>query len=124
MLRDVRELLKDWRRLEREKRRRTRAGRRVFGESCRPSCGFAAEEGDVGVWKLSAVVSLLLSDDMVVSAGRCFSGSGVGGKAPGMEFVGCEERGPPPGVGGRWSNAGVIGGESGGGGMLVPEVKE
>lgn len=59
----------------------------------------------MGVWKPSAVVSLLLSDDMVVSAGRevvlGFSGSGVGGKAPGIEFVGCEERGPPPGVGGR-----------------------
>lgn len=78
----------------------------------------------MGVWKPSAVASLLLSDDMVVSAGRGFSGSGVGGKAPGMELVGCEERGPPPGVGGRWSNAGDMGGESSGGGMLVPEVKE
>ena len=43
----------------------------------------------------------------------------VGGK-PGDFGVGCEERGPLPGVGGR----GVSGGESGGAGIEVPSVSE
>lgn len=92
---------------------------------------FFAEVGEVAVWKLSAV-SLLLSDDMVVSAGwAAFSGV-AGGDAPGMDSMGCEESGlgPPPEVGGRDRRrfvavaAGDRGGDSGGAGMLVPAVRE
>lgn len=50
------------------------------------------------------------------------SGSGVGGNAL---FVGCEVKGPPPGVGGRVLLViGDDGGVSSGGGMLVPAVRE
>jgi len=58
------------------------------------------------------------------------SAGGEGGKAPGIAgiagidvpfgVVGCEDSGPPPGVGGR----AVRGGESGGAGIRVPSVRE
>lgn len=57
------------------------------------------------------------------------SGSGVGGKFTlrmSSAEVGCEERGPPPAVGGRASGIGEgdLGGVSGGAGMFVPAVRE
>ena len=59
-----------------------------------------------------------------------FSGSGVGGSSVALQMssaeVGCEERGPPPAVGGRASGIGEgdLGGVSGGAGMFVPSVRE
>jgi hypothetical protein len=57
------------------------------------------------------------------------SGSGVGGRVAlrmSSAEVGCDERGPPPWVGGRASGIGEgdLGGVSGGAGMLVPSVRE
>lgn len=69
--------------------------------------------------------------DVDIFAMISFSGSGVGGNAPGRPtatsrssgVVGCDDSGPLPGVGGR-AIAGERGGESGGAGMLVPAVSE
>ena len=99
--REVRLLLKLERRLVRESSLRTPFGRCALGDFC------AAEAGLVGVRKLSAW-SLVTLD-----VGFCCSNGGV---------VGCEESGPPPGVGGSASE-GERRGESAGGGMLVPSVR-
>lgn len=85
-----------------------------------------AEAGEMGVRKLSTRVCFarLCIDD--VCAKLSFSGSGVGGNAPGMSlgFVGCEVKGPPPGVGGLPELTGESGGESRGAGISVPAVRE
>lgn len=53
---------------------------------------------------------------------------GVDGNAPGMVgVVGCDDKGPPPGVGARpssFSSASSRGGVDGGEGMSVPAVRE
>lgn len=83
--------------------------------------------GDAGVWKLS-VRSMMWFDDAELDrfADSSFSGSGVGGNSPGMSSadVGCDERGPPPAVGGRAEARGDFGGVYRGAGMLVPAVRE
>lgn len=38
--------------------------------------------------------------------------------------VGCDDKGPPPAVGGRAEASGEAGGVSGGAGMFVPAVRE
>lgn len=127
-LTDVRELLKELRRLLREKSLRT-----VWPCFC--CAGFClALAGESGVRKLSVrSMSLLMSlfeeveVDTFVSGS--FSGSGVCGSVAlrmSSAEVGCDERGPPPAVGGRASGicAGDFGGVSGGAGMFVPSVKE
>ena len=91
----------------------------------------------MGVWKLSVrsllVVSsrrLVVDVDTFTISMSSFSGSGVGGKAPGIGsgLVGCEFSGPPPAVGGRGVYvAGVSGGVSmgvTGAGIFVPAVRE
>lgn len=65
--------------------------------------------------------------DIVASTSS--SRSGVGGRVAlwmSSAEVGCEERGPPPAVGGRASGIGEgdLGGVSGGAGMFVPAVRE
>jgi hypothetical protein len=67
----------------------------------------AAEAGDVGVRKLLSRSLAMLEVG--------FSRS-VGG------VVGCEDSGPPPGVGGS-AGEGERCGDSAGGGMLVPSVR-
>lgn len=58
------------------------------------------------------------------------SGSGVGGRAAALWISsaegGCDERGPPPAVGGRATTTGDgdLGGVSGGAGIFVPAVRE
>lgn len=134
MLNEVRELLKDWRRLVRPNRRRTPPGRR-------PGDVWEMLVLGVGERQLAAPSRLLSSECIVVSVWLVLfsrSGSGVGGRAPGMgiiSFVGCELSGPPPAVGGlervfgrdrRTLSTGDsdTGGESSGAGMLVPDVRE
>ena len=102
--RDVRLLLKEERRLVRESSLRTPFGRCALGDFC------AAEAGDVGVRKL-----LSRSLAMLDGAFSCSPGG----------VVGCEDSGPPPGVGGS-----AIEGDrrsekstSVGGGIFVPSVK-
>ena len=67
--------------------------------------------------------------DIFLSAS--FSASGVGGSVAlrmSSAEQGCDERGPPPAVGGRASGIcageGDLGGVSGGAGMFVPSVRE
>lgn len=74
---------------------------------------------------------MLWSEDVVLAtfASSSVSGSGVGGKALRLTSsaeVGCDERGPPPAVGGRAlrTGEGDLGGVSGGAGMFVPAVRE
>lgn len=72
---------------------------------------------------------LVVDVDTFAIAVSSFSGSGVGGNAPGTVsgVVGCEFKGPPPGVGGRAVYAaGVSGGVStcAGAGISVPAVRE
>lgn len=123
---DVRELLKELRRLLREKSLRT-------DFCCEGFC--LALAGESGVRKLS-VRSMSLFEEVDVDifasgsfSGCSFSGSGVGGSVAlrmSSAEVGCDERGPPPAVGGRASGmcAGDLGGVSGGAGMFVPSVRE
>ena len=138
---EVREEEKDWRRLPREKSLR---GRLLEDLSCCWVCGrplavgsWRELEGDMGVCRLSVRSRLASSSRLLVVdvdtfaiAVSSFSGSGVGGKAPGNTgsgLVGCEFKGPPPAVGGRAVYvAGVSGGVStcAGAGMLVPAVRE
>ena len=126
---DVRELLKELRRLLREKSLRT-------DFCCEGFC--LALAGESGVRKLS-VRSMSLFEEVEVdifasgsfSFSFSFSGSGVCGSVAlriSSAEVGCDERGPPPAVGGRASGmnegAGDLGGVSGGAGMFVPSVSE
>jgi len=123
----VRELLKELRRLFREKSLRTDWP--CF--CCSPLERFwLGLEGDAGVRKLSArSVSWLEEVEVDIFASASVSGSGVGGK---MELwmssaeVGCDDKGPPPAVGGRAERTGDgdSGGVSGGAGMFVPAVRE
>ena len=88
---DVGELEKDWRRLPRENRRRTPLVRRGGGEA-----GIAGLDAEAGVtrvsWKLSLRSTGLL-EGLVWASGE--------GKVVGMlSAMGCEVRGPRPGVGG------------------------
>lgn len=98
----------------------------------------------MGELKLSALNLLmpLVSTELLWWRVGCSSASGVGGQAPGRvavergisSLVGCDDKGPPPEVGGRdrrgllfclWSSGrGDGGGESSGAGMLVPWVRE
>lgn len=64
-----------------------------------------------------------------IFASCSFSGFGVEGRVAlrmSSAEVGCEERGPPPAVGGRASGIGEgdLGGVTGGAGMFVPAVRE
>ena len=129
--REVRELLKELRRLFREKSLRTDWP--CF--CCSLLEGFCLGlEGDAGVRKLSArSVSLLEEVEVDIFASTSVSRSGVGGK---MELwmssaeVGCDDKGPPPAVGGRAETSGEggdlgdWGGVSNGAGMFVPAVRE
>lgn len=126
----MRELLKELRRLLREKSLRT-------DWPCLCCAGFClALAGESGVRKLS-VRSMSLFEDVEVdilasgSFSFSFSGSGVGGSVAlrmSSAEVGCDERGPPPAVGGRasgiYEGEGDLGGVSGGAGMFVPSVRE
>ena len=121
----MRELLKELRRLLREKSLRT-------GFCCEGFC--LALAGESGVRKLSVrsmslPMSLLEKVDVDTFASGSSSGSGVGGSVAqrmSSAEVGCDERGPPPAVGGRAS--GICGGDFGGvpvgAGMFVPSVRE
>lgn len=88
IFRDVRELLNDDRRELRLSSFRTPEGRRCgSGEDATVGCVdvIDADAGDMGTLKLSVrtcCVLLLLFEE--ASATLSFSGSGVGGKAPGM----------------------------------------
>ena len=121
---DVRELLKELRRLLREKSLRT-----VWPCFCWE--GFClALAGESGVRKLSVRSMSLFEEVEVDTFASCsFSGSGVGGSVAlrmSSAEVGCDERGPPPAVGGRANGIcdGDLGGVSGGAGMFVPSVRE
>ena len=126
--RDVRELLKELRRLLREKSLRT-------DWPCFCCAGFClALAGESGVRKLSVRSMSLLEDvevDIFASGSFSLSGSGVGGSVAlrmSSAEVGWDERGPPPAVGGRasgiYEGEGDLGGVSGGAGMFVPSVRE
>jgi hypothetical protein len=101
--REVRELLKELRRLFREKSLRTD----WLDFCCSPLEGFwPVLEGDAGVRKLSArSVSWLEEVEVDIFASWSFSRSGVdGGKKlvwMSSAEVGCDDKGPPPAVGGR-----------------------
>jgi hypothetical protein len=99
----VRELLKELRRLFREKSLRTDCF------CCSPLEGFwPVLEGDAGVRKLSArSVSWLEEVEVDIFASWLFSVSGVGGKKlMSSAEVGCDDKGPPPAVGGRAETSG------------------
>jgi len=108
-LSEVRELLKEERRLLRLSSLRT-PFRRGWSCCCCPlevygGCWFSdADAGYMGVRKLSGLGWYALVFEML-----CFSGSGVGGRLVGTlsGVVGWDVSGPPPGVGGRMSSAGV-----------------
>jgi hypothetical protein len=116
---DVRELLKDERRLFKLSSFRTREGLRcVVGEDV---C--ALDAGEMGVRKLSA--RSRVSDSSGASFLFSVSASAGGGTycADLLSGVaGCDVNGPPPGVGGSTGDGGL--GDSVGGGMSVPSVKE
>lgn len=83
------------------------------------------------MWKLSVrFMSLFEEVEVDIFARPSLSGSGVGGRAVALRIssaeVGCEERGPPPAVGGRAvrTGDGDLGGVSGGAGIFVPAVRE
>ena len=127
LFKDVRELLKELRRLLREKSLRTDWP--CF--CCSAFEGFWLPlAGEPGVRKLSVrSISWLEEFEVDIFAKASFSGSGVGGSVAlrmSSAEVGCDERGPPPAVGGRASGIGEgdLGGVSGGAGMLVPSVRE
>jgi len=78
---------------------------------------------------MSLLMSLFEEVEVDTFVSGSFSGSGVCGSVAlrmSSAEVGCDERGPPPAVGGRASGicAGDFGGVSGGAGMFVPSVKE
>lgn len=115
---DVRELLKDERRLFKLRSFRTRDGCRfAVGEVV---CAFDA--GEAGVRKLSArslvsassAASFLFSFSASIGTWRADLLSGV---------AGCDVKGPPPGVGGSTGDWDGFG-DSDGGGMSVPSVSE
>ena len=102
----MRLLEKEERRLVRESSLRTPLGFWAVGDIC------AAEAGDVGVRKLSVRSRVIVF--AVLGAGSSRSAGGV---------VGCDDKGPPPGVGGSTSD-GERPGDDAGGGILVPSVRE
>jgi hypothetical protein len=127
----VRELLKELRRLFREKSLRTD----WLDFCCSPLERFwLGLEGEAGVRKLSArSVSWLEEVEVDIFASVSVSRSGVGGKKlvwMSSAEVGCDDNGPPPAVGGRADESGEedregdMGGVSGGAGMFVPAVRE
>jgi hypothetical protein len=103
---EVRLLEKEERRFVSDKSLRTPLGFWALGDIC------AAEAGEVGVLKLSFRSLVIVF--AVLGAGSSRSPGGV---------VGCEDKGPPPGVGGSTSD-GERRGEDAGGGMSVPSVRE
>jgi hypothetical protein len=127
VLTDVRDELKDCRRFD-----RLNSFRGPFGCcSTLPFTPLGYElAGDPGIRKLS-ILSLAtggtdVAVDVDILSSGSFSGSGVGGYAPGIcsGVVGCEDKGPPFAVGGRAKYVGDAGGESSGAGMSVPAVRE
>ena len=72
----------------------------------------AADAGDVGIGKLSFRSRVMGG---AVSIGSC--SSAYGGVA------GCDDSGPPPGVGGPTSEGVRLGVSDAGGGMSVPSVR-
>lgn len=106
--RDVRLLENDERKFVSDRSLRTPLGFCAFGDIC------AADAGDVGVLKLS-LRSLVIESAVFAVLGT------TSARSPGG-VVGCEDNGPPPGVGGSTSEGDRLG--EAGGGMSVPSVKE
>lgn len=128
----MRELLKELRRLFREKSLRTDWP--AF--CCSPLERFwLGLDGEAGVRKLSArSVSWLEEVEVDIFASVLVSRSGVGGKKLlwiSSADVGCDDNGPPPAVGGRAVTSGEGdreddwgGGVVNGAGIEVPSVRE